>query len=175
MKKNNLPYHQKSGFTVPQKYFEELDQNLFDFVTKGEDNAERSLDSIEGSGFTVPAGYFNELEENLFKKVKDEPKVIPLFRKEFFVYAASIAAIVIILAGSLFLKPTSENSWETLELSALESYIDDNNIDFSTNEISGFLFEDGNLVNESEFTEVNAEAMFEYLDENVDDPTFILE
>lgn len=175
MKKKNLPYHKNSGFLVPSNYFEELDEKLFDFAVRGEDNSEKHLDSIEGSGFKVPAGYFSDLEEQILKKVNEEPKVIPLFKKEYFVYAASIAAIIIILAGSLFLKPTSENSWETLELSALESYIDDNNIDFSTPEISGFLFEDGSFVNESEFTEVNAEAMFEYLDENVDDPSFILD
>lgn len=175
MEKNNLPYPKSSGFSVPSKYFEELDKELWDFVAQAEETPEKQLDFIDGSGFKVPAGYFSDLEENILKKVKEEPKVIPLFKKEYFVYAASIAAIIIILAGSLFLKPTSENSWETLELSALESYIDDNNIDFSTTEISGFLFEDGSYINDSEFTEVNTEAMFEYLDENVDDPSFIFD
>ena len=104
-----------------------------------------------------------------------KPKLIPLFKKEYMLYAASIAAIIIALAGSLYINPTPTDSWENIEVSVLENYIDDNNIDLSTTEISGFLFSDGIVVDDANFEEVNSEAMLDYLDENVEYPTFILE
>lgn len=175
MNKNNLPYRKNPGFSVPPNYFEELENELFDMVTNNEVSQESNLSKIEKSGFIVPENYFANLEGDILKKLDAEPKVVSLFNKENLLYAASIAAIFIALAGVFFLNPPNTATWDDIEVSVLESYIDDNNINFSTPEISSFLFEDGIFLEEPDFTEVNADVMFDYLDENVEDPDYILD
>lgn len=175
MKKNKLPYRHDPGFSVPSNYFEDLEEELLDMVQGSNPEAKITLDKIEGSGFNVPEGYFENLEIELPGNVSQEPKIIPLFKKEYMLYAASIAAIIIALAGSLYINPAPVDTWENIELSVLENYIDNNNIELTTTEISGFLFNDGILIDDASFKEVNSEAMLDYLEENVEDPTFILE
>lgn len=175
MKKDKKSYRNDPGFSVPSNYFEELERELLHMVQHSESESEKILDNIEGSGFKVPEGYFESLEVKLPGNTSREPKIIQLFKKEYMLYAASIAAIIIALAGSLYINPAPADTWENIELSVLEDYIDDNNIDLTTTEISGFLFNDGIVVEDSNFNEVNSEAMLDYLEENVEDPTFILE
>ena len=57
----------------------------------------------------------------------------------------------------------------------MENYIDENNIDFSTGEISNYIFQQGYLVDDADFNSVNSDAVMNYLDENVEDPLYILE
>ncbi len=173
MKKDKLSYHNDPGFSVPSNYFEELEKELLDMVQHSE--SEKVLDNIEGSGFKAPEGYFESFEVKFPDNALRETKIIPLFKKEYMLYAASIAAIIIALAGSLYINPAPVDTWENIELSVLENYINDNNIDLTTTEISGLLFNDGIVVDDSNFNEVNSEAMLDYLEENVEDPTFILE
>lgn len=173
MKRNKKSYRKDPGFSVPPNYFEELERELLDMVQHPE--SEKILDNIESSGFKVPEDYFESFEIKSPGEISQEPKIIQLFKKEYMLYAASIAAIIIALAGSLYINPAPVDSWDNIELSVLENYIDDNNIDLSTTEISGFLFNDGIVVEDSNFSEVNSEAMLDYLEENVEDPTFILE
>lgn len=175
MKKDKLPYRNEPGFSVPSNYFEELDQELFEMVQHSEFNSKKGLNKIDGAGFKTPEGYFESFEVEFPGNASHEPKIIPLFKKEYMLYAASIAAIIIALAGSLYINPAPADTWENIELSILENYIDNNNIDLTTTEISGFLFNDGIVVEDSNFNEVNSEAMLDYLEENVEDPTFILE
>ncbi len=177
MEKNKIPYQGDPGFSVPSNYFEELDGQLLD-MARQTGNDFRLVEEMPSSGFKTPENYFDGLEERILDKVqkdKKQPKVIPLFQKEYWYYAAGIAAIVIALAGTLFVNPVAEDSWENVEVSVLESYIDGNNIDFSTTEISTFLFEEGGTVDDASFSEMNSEVMFDYLDENIEDPSFILE
>lgn len=164
MKKNKLPYRQNPGFSVPSNYFEELEAELLDMVQHSEPEAKKTLDNIEGSGLKVPESYFENLEIEFPGNVSQEPKIIPLFKKEYLLYAASIAAIIIALAGSLYINPAPVDTWENIEVSVLENYIDDNNIDLTTSEISGFLFNDGIVLDDSNFNEVNSEAMLDYLE-----------
>lgn len=170
MKEKNLSYNPKSGFKTPKQYFEGLDDELLDAVKLSE-----SLKEKKSAGFTTPDGYFDELEDKLLEKVtKKEPKVRTLFSKEVFLYAASIAAMVIAFASTFYINPESQTSWETIELSVMESYIDDYNIDFSTGEISNYIFQHGYVIDDTDLNTVNSEAMMNYLDENLDDPLYML-
>lgn len=49
------------------------------------------------SGFAVPDAYFENLSEKINAKIAHEPKVVPLYRKKNFMYAA--AAILIVGLG----------------------------------------------------------------------------
>ncbi|PRX51908.1 hypothetical protein [Salegentibacter salegens] len=171
MKKEKISYNQKSGFETPTNYFEGLEDELLDIVKFSENLGEK-----KSAGFTTPMGYFDALEDKLLKKPnKSEPRVRTLFTKEAFLYAASIAAIVIAFASTFYINPETQTSWENLELSVMESYIDDNNIDLSTGEISNYIFQRGYIVDDTDLDKVDSEAMMNYLDENLEEPLYILD
>lgn len=210
MKKNSLPY--KSGFKVPENYFEELDSQLMELSPKSSsefnklkeikssgfkvhenyfENLEaqlldlttnssakpKALEAVGSSGFKTPEAYFENLEDELLAKLpkKKQGKLVQLFNKEILAYAAAIAAIVMALGGSLFLNNNPVTTWDNIELSILEDYIEENRIDFSTQEISSFLFQDGYVIDQTDFNSVSSEAVFEYLDDNMEDPDNIFE
>ncbi|WP_037314984.1 hypothetical protein [Salegentibacter sp. Hel_I_6] len=171
MKKKNLSYNPKSGFKTPANYFEGLEDELLDAVKLSDTFGEK-----KSAGFTTPDGYFDELEDKLFERViRKETKVRTLFTKEVLLYAASIAALIIAFASTNYFNPESQTSWETLELSVMESYIDDNNINFSTGEISNYIFQKGYVIDDADLNNVDSEAMMNYLDENMDEPLYILD
>ncbi len=177
MKKNKLPYQGETGFSVPSNYFEELNGQLLEMVEQNNESFRLAKES-PSSGFKTPGDYFENLEEKILseaQKDKKQPRVISLFKKEYLYYAAGIAAIVIALANTLFINPVTQDSWESVEVSVLESYINGNDIEFSTNELSTFLYEEGGNIENASFSEMNTEVMFDYLDQNIEDPSFILE
>ncbi|TDN83078.1 hypothetical protein DET49_12248 [Salegentibacter sp. 24] len=171
MKKKKLPYHPKTGFTIPSSYFEGLQDELVDMVKLSE-----SLEDKKSTGFRVPVGYFDGLEDEFLEKaIKKEPKIRTLFSKEVFFYAASIAAIVIAFASTFYINPQAQTSWKTVELSAMENYIDNNDMGFSTGEMSQYFFEQGFVVDDTNLNQVDAETMKNYLEENIDEPLYMLD
>ena len=171
MKKEKISYNPKSGFKTPPGYFEGFEQELLEKMELSE-----TLGEKKSAGFKAPEGYFDGLEDELFEKVtKTEPKVRKLVTKEVFLYAASIAAMVIAFASTFYINPETQTSWENLELSVMESYIDNNNIDLSTGEISNYIFQQGYIVDDTDLDKVDSEAMMNYLDENLEEPLYILD
>ncbi|HAJ81737.1 MAG: hypothetical protein CMP12_03880 [Zunongwangia sp.] len=176
MKEEKIPYHGASGFKVPSGYFDNLEDHLCDKVF----NEEKQLDKIAvptKAGFKVPEAYFDHLEDVLVEKIAHkQPRLIKInFRKTFY-YAAAVAAIFVGLYTTVFTLGNEQSaSWDDVELSAIEQYIDDGYIDLSDTEFSNMIIEDGYIVEESDFATMSSEAVFEYLDENVEDPSFILE
>ncbi|SKB83272.1 hypothetical protein SAMN05660776_0009 [Salegentibacter holothuriorum] len=171
MKKDKISYNPKSGFKAPQGYFEGFEQELLETMKLSEDLGEK-----KSTGFTAPKGYFDGMEDELLKKAtQGEPKVRKLVTKEVFLYAASIAAMVIAFASTFYINPETQTSWENVELSVMESYIDNNNIDLSTGEISNYIFQQGYIVDDTDLDKVDSEAMMNYLDENLEEPLYILD
>ena len=180
MKEEKIPYHGASGFKVPSGYFDNLEDNLFDKVFNEEKQLEEKALPAK-TGFKVPDAYFDGLEDLLVKKVEtqqpvNQPKVIKgNFRKTLF-YAAAVAAIFVGLYTTIFTLGNKQTAnWDDVELSAIEYYIDQGYIDLSDTEFSNMIIEDGYIVEESDFATMSNEAMFEYIDENVEDPSYILE
>ena len=76
-----------TGFKTPENYFEDFDTQIFSKID--EENLPKS------AGFKTPNGYFENFEPNVLKAIEtsEKPqKVIPLFPKKYFGYAAAIAA-----------------------------------------------------------------------------------
>ena len=176
MKEEKIPYHGASGFKVPSGYFENLEDSLCDKVFNEEKQLPKTM-LPKDSGFNIPEAYFDNLEDLLVEKVQTKsPKVIQLnFRKTFY-YAAAIAAVFVGLYSTVFNHGNKQStSWDDVELSAIESYIDDGYIDLSDAEFSNMIIEDGYIIEESDFATLNSNAVFDYINENVEDPTYILE
>ncbi|MDR5590040.1 hypothetical protein [Christiangramia sp. SM2212] len=176
MKTNKSKYPKNSGFKAPEDYFRNFEDRFMQKL-EGDDLTELP---VSASGFHTPQGYFDTLEDRLIAQTKDETKVVKLFRKEYLLYAAAVAAIFILMLGNFFKTETAQPiGWDDIEVSAMESYIDEGYdmgyIELNSAEISDFVFEDGKLIDDSDFNSVNSDAVFDYIDENIEDPAFILE
>ena len=68
--KEELP--NKSGFTTPEGYFEQLGDRLMEHG---------SAELPPNNGFAVPDGYFEQLEDRIMEKVQPEAPVISLQKR----------------------------------------------------------------------------------------------
>lgn len=177
MKPNKSKYSENSGFKVPVDYFMEFEERM---MNRLEEQDEFSLPVVE-SGFSVPDAYFESLEDRILKETDGSPtKVRKLFRKEYLFYAAAVAAIFILMLGNFFETEAYQPiSWDDIEISAMEEYIDEGYemgfIDLNASEYSDLILSDGKLIDDSDFYTVNSDAVFDYIDENIEDPAYILE
>lgn len=177
MSTNNSKYSENSGFHVPDDYFKGMEERIMRKLKEQEVNEL----PVTNSGFNVPDAYFESLEERILEKAEgSRTSVIPLFKKEYLFYAAAVAAILIMMLGDFFKNETGQPiGWDDIEISAIENYIDESYemgfIDLDTPEYSDLILKDGKLIDDSDFYMVNSEAVFDYIDENIEDPSYILE
>lgn len=176
MKTNSSKYSENSGFKVPEDYFSNLENDIMACL----ETTNLSDLKIEGTGFKAPENYFETIEDQVFEKLEQHDSgVVSIFKKEYIYYAAAVAAVFILMVGNYFPANQSEAvGWDDVEVSAMESYIEEGYemgyIDLSSSEYSDF-FVSGELVNDSDFDEVTSEAVFEYIDENIEDASYIME
>ena len=175
MEKKKFTYNLKSGFKVPENYFEDFESEMLDTFCLEPD----MLNIIEkDSGFKVPSYYFETLENKIFDRIENseaEGKVIPLYRTRKFYYYAAVAAVFVGLISTLLFNPVQKNTFDSIELSAIEAYMDSGNIDFNYNEISAIIYEEDYVFDNITKSNLSDDAVFEYLNENIEDPSIILE
>ncbi|HZJ36551.1 MAG TPA: hypothetical protein VFD29_08005 [Gillisia sp.] len=174
MKKNKLANQTRSGFKVPKNYFEDFEAKMTRAIS-----ADKTFgDQYKGNpGFTIPENYFDSLENQVLAKVeRPEPRgmVISLFRKKKLYAAAGIAAVFIGIISTLLFKPNPINLLDSEKISVLEEYIDQESIDLNFNEITTFLYEEGYVLDDLDTSDLSDEAVFDYLNEHVEDPALIL-
>lgn len=174
--KRKLPYQSKSGFRTPEDYFEGFEARIMGAVVQ--DNYLTDLKNKK-AGFIVPDAYFENLEIDVLARVEtsnEGGKIISFFNTSKYYYAAAVAAVFIGIVSTLLFNPVmDELSIDAIELSALEDYIDEGNINLNYNEISAFMAEEGYSFDEFNTSGLSDEEVFDYLNENIDDPTFLLE
>ncbi|CAM4140342.1 hypothetical protein [Gillisia limnaea] len=175
MEKNKFKYNPKSGFKVPENYFEDFESKIL--ASCVEKDMMKTME--KSSGFKVPLDYFETLEGEIHARIansESKGKVIPLYRRRKFYYSAAVAAIFVGLISTLLFKPVQqENSFDSIELSAIEEYMDSGNIDFNYNEISSIIYEEDFVFDNITRSNLSDDAVFEYLNENIEDPAVILE
>lgn len=175
MEKNKFTYNPKSGFKVPENYFEDFESNMLDSLFLEPE----LLKTIEKDpGYKVPSDYFETLESKIFARLensKSKVKVIPIYRERKFYYYAAVAAIFVGLISTLLFSPVQEYSFESIELSAIEAYMDSGTIDFNYSEISSIIYDEEYVFDYSTKSNLSDDAVFEYLNENMDDSFIILE
>jgi hypothetical protein len=177
MKNNMLPNHQRPGFKVPENYFEDLEAGIMAAVD--EKQLLENLKFKANPGFTVPDEYFSTLENKVLEKIGQphgKGKVISLFNNTKFYYATAAAAVFIAIISTYFFNPVGNNfTIDSLELSAIERYIDDGHINLNYNEISAFMIEEGYSFDNFNTSGLSDEEVFNYLSENVEDPNLLYE
>lgn len=144
----------KTGFEVPKNYFGEFNGRLFSKM-KGE----AFLQEKKATGLSIPKGYF----ENFNVAFPKETKVVPLFkRRETWTYAASIAAIFVLVISLFKNSPQVAVSFSDIGKKSIESYIESGQIDFSDMEIQTYLLEETEL-GDLRFDGISDEEIFDYL------------
>jgi len=78
------------------------------------------LDNYSKPGLNVPDGYFEQFPEKVMSKIRQEPEVIPIFRKSRWLMAVAAVLVLALTIPILnkFLAPADEP-----DLAAIESYI----------------------------------------------------
>lgn len=161
-----------TGFTTPKNYFAELDDRLWKKV--------HETPLPEEHGFQVPDGYFTTLEDQILQKTRDAnvsaaPKVIPLYKQKKFVFAASIAACFAIVFSIIDFTSETPITFNDINTESITSYIDEGNLDISSQEIAQLLQEEDVEALTLSSEEISAENLTDYLLNNIDDPTLLLE
>jgi hypothetical protein len=173
-----------AGFLIPENYFAEFEKDLQENdkkIKSGFTSPKNYFDQVEGSipilldpegnnsGFRVPDNYFKNIDQRIFDNIKvSKPGKIINFNtnKYLKILSYSIAASLL-----LFFSLRSLNSrntmfdFETIEISEIESWMDDDLITFSSYDISE-TFEDVYLTGVGDYSE---EEILDYLDgENIE-------
>ena len=161
-----------TGFKVPDQYFEGLEDRLLDTIA--EDNLPKS------AGFKTPEGYFETFETRLEKRLSEEihtttPKVMPLYKRKMFLYTASIAAVFACIVSVVTFSSETSIDIQDINTEAIASYIDDGNLDISSQELALFLQEEDMNVLEIASEEISNENITDYLLNTIDDPTLFIE
>ncbi|SHI97599.1 hypothetical protein [Pseudozobellia thermophila] len=156
--------NKKNPFKTPENYFESFESRLRAKLSEG------ISDIPKDEGFSVPEGYFDSVHESILKKLEtDEPKVIKLNPyKKFYYVAASIAAILLV-AIVINLKSDTEPSFESLAVSDIDRYFENNEIELSTYELAEVIPVDELEVYDIMENRFAEEQMVDYLTENIED------
>ncbi|MDC8000439.1 hypothetical protein POV26_05290 [Aequorivita todarodis] len=158
-----------SGFKTPENYFESFEARLFCRIS--EENFPKS------AGHKVPDGYFEQMEDRVLKTVfhSEKPaKVIPLFPKKYFGYAAAVAASLLI-GFTIFNTETDNSSLDSLQLAAIDTYIEDGNLNLDLYDLTSYLNDDDITDLNLDFQQIPESTLKNYLLEQLDEATLINE
>lgn len=100
--------NKQTPFTVPEGYFEELEDRVIRTVNKQEDEEKAQIP------FKVPQGYFDGLADKVIAKVEVKP-AISIWRKPMTV-AASVAILLMVSFGIYYIKLPSQTQ-QTADIS----------------------------------------------------------
>ena len=175
MKENKNILPDKPGFTIPNDYFAMMEEELLSKIA-----SENKLFSDKYSaGFKVPEAYFDNVEKAVLQRIETPLKTEDR-KKDFFYMAAAIAAVILLYFG-INIEKSSINSvtWDSVELSAIENYIDDGYemgfIDLNPTEYSEFIDANDDLISDEDFKVVNEDVALDYIDGNLENSDFIIE
>ncbi len=124
----------ESTFSLPSGYFEELPEQILQYVKSVENDVEQEMDEVapllrtieRKNVYTVPSGYFDGVAENITSVVNNEKgKVINLstgFKRAWAYAAAASVAAIMLVAGYKFFY----NEKQPAEVAANTSSIENN-------------------------------------------------
>lgn len=162
MSRNKNIHENRSGFKVPEDYFNTLENSLM--------NQLKSETLAKKSGFKVPEDYFSDFELKTPTE-ENSSKVIQLKDWSKWVAAAAIVAFAVI--GALYIDSMSPN--KNLQFSDLDNDMIERYLDFNLETPEDYIdFENTTvkkLVDEN-ITTLNDQDIIEYLNDNLDDQDF---
>ena len=158
-----------TGFGTPEGYFDDFEERLFTKLSEGH--------IPKNGGFKTPDGYFDRLEKSILQHVersKHKRKVIPLFTRRTIIYAASIAACAIVIF-SLMDTTQSASQFEDIDITTIESYIEEGMLGYDLNDVTALLDEEDIIEFNPIEDHLSDESLENYLIKNIDDTTLLIE
>lgn len=162
---NNI---KETGFKTPSNYFDAVEDNIMKALKQ-----ENNIKIRKETGFKAPDNYFDLVEDVIINSIerKNTPKVISVFSRKNLLYASSIAAAILLLFNlSIFDKKIT---FDSLDIETVENYILYG--DFSTYEIASLLSESDLIDNNFEQESFGADAIENYILDNLDVEALIIE
>lgn len=151
-----------NDFKIPENYLDSFTTKLMVKLTD-EVIVEKKQD-----GFKVPDNYFDSLHDTLSQKIqRPQPKVVQLNPFKKYYYVAAVAAVLLIFVGLNYDSET-EITFDHLEISAIESFIYEDALEFSTYELAEMLPIDEVEIKDIIENQFNDENIIDYLDNNID-------
>ncbi len=146
----------KSGFTAPEDYFDHVEESIL---------LRLNMKVNRSTGFNTPDNYFENIDHKILVNVnkKKPEKIINLITNKYLkVLTYSIAAsLLIFFSLKNLIIEDKRFDIETIEISEIESWMDDELISFSSYEISE-TFDDIYLTGEANYTQ---DEILDYLNE----------
>lgn len=164
--KKELPNIKSSGFKIPENYFESLDEQILAKITLQELAPKQNP-------FQIPSGYFETNAEKAFAKAvkpQQQVKVIPIYKKNIFRFAASVAAVILIAVSVFQFQNLNQN--KTDEYFTLSTLIESDFIDLSLIDFE-YLLTDEMLDGELILSSINKDELEDYLLNELDN-TYLL-
>lgn len=163
----------KEGFKVPEDYFENFENHLFDTL----EEKPRHIPSDEG--FMVPPAYFESFEARLFEKIETskEPKLIKLnpYRKYFYACVGVAATIILILVIRGFNPKIEKTDFASLGSEEIETYFDTDEFSLSEYDIVQ-IYDDVDIEEIELFSEaINDDELIEYIYDTTDDYDILMD
>ncbi len=162
--------NKSTGFKTPPSYFDALEDQIMNRIKLDQQH-------IKKSPFAVPDGYFNSLEENISKKTIQNttsgPKIISLKTRKFIKYAASIAALFLLVLSVYDFQNNSNITIES-DFTSISDFIENDGIDFSSYDLQELLSEEF-LENDFLEADISQEELLDYLSNNIDETAFLNE
>lgn len=149
---------------MPESYLDNFSEKLNNSINQ----EETALPKKEG--FTVPNNYFDNVHQNIQTKLnqKTEAKVIKLSSLKKKLYAASsiAAAVAILIAAVVFNTSATPISFQDIAASDIESYFNENDVEFSTYDLAQILPVDDINISDVVESEFNEDEIMNYLESN---------
>jgi cell division protein FtsL len=159
----------KEGFDIPNDYFEEFENRLFNKI---------NIEFLpKDSGFKVPEGYFNEVDEKIIHQVKkpiNKIKVISIVSRKTILYAATIAAVAVLIF-SIVNNQNEVLTLDEIDFSSIKTYIEEGNIEIDNSDLSLLFTEEDLSAITLEENYISEEILNEYLLENINDSSILIE
>jgi hypothetical protein len=160
----------KSGFKVPENYFDNFEKRIFNKIEPETLPKE--------TGFKAPDGYFDSLEDTLLQRLNAEEKpqkVISLNSRETWIYLTAIAACLAIIVSMLIRDESIVKQLDSLKTASIENYIEEGYLDLESYEVLALL-DDEDLTNMNFESDIFSEELLEnYLLENSIEETLLIE
>tara|TARA_R110000772_G_scaffold55661_1_gene127048 strand:+ start:1559 stop:2059 length:501 start_codon:yes stop_codon:yes gene_type:complete len=160
----------KSGFKVPENYFDNFEKRLFNTI--------ESETLPKETGFKAPDGYFDNLEDTLLQKLNatEKPqKVISLNSRRTWVYLTAIAACLTIIISMLIKDESIVKQIDSIKTVTIENYIDEGYLELESYEVLALLDDDDLADLNFESDIFSEESLENYLLENSIEETLLIE
>lgn len=157
--------YKKNPFKTPDSYFEEFSDSLSTRLR------EESVKLPKKGGFALPDGYLDGLHSSIQEKLEPKgTKVVPLnpYRR-YYLAAASIAALMLMIIGINWNTTKQNASWEDIANTDIENYFENNAIGLSSYEIAEVIAVDGLEISNFLDSQLSEEHILDYLNERTDD------